>query len=167
MWHALYSQYAREVPVSEQLIKRGLSCFCPTEVEERRVRRGHRFVLVEVTTALFPRYSFVKASPSLFDAVRSLPPNLGKVSFVSAHGEPLPIPDEVIEGLREVKTHPPVELNVGDRVRMDSLGGLVAVISSVKDMVKTQAVSIWVEMFGSKRELSISLGSISEVLETG
>jgi transcription antitermination factor NusG len=113
-WYAAYTSANHEKRVRQQCEERCVTCFLPVYETVRRWkdRRMH------LQLPLFPGYVFVRMA--LTDRVRvlQLP---GVVRLVGFGGNPFPLPDEEIEGLRKalaagIVAEPHPFLTVGRRV---------------------------------------------------
>ena len=94
-WFAIWTRSRHEQRVRDQLDHRHVEAFLPTITKwshwkDRRKR---------IEWPLFPGYCFGRFDPRERLPVLKLP---GVVSIVSMNGEPAPIPDREIEGLRRL-----------------------------------------------------------------
>ncbi|MFQ5741596.1 MAG: UpxY family transcription antiterminator [Acidobacteriota bacterium] len=94
-WYALYTRPRHEKAVAEQLARRQVEAFLP--LREVLSRWKDRRKLVHLP--LFPGYVFVRTALARKREVVSAD---GVVCMVSFHGTPAPIPDEQVEGVREI-----------------------------------------------------------------
>ncbi len=94
-WYALYTRPRHEKAVAEQLVRRQVETFLP--VREVLSRWKDRRKLVQLP--LFPGYVFVRTA---LERKREVVSADGVVCMVGFHGTPAPIPDEQIEGVREI-----------------------------------------------------------------
>lgn len=131
-WYAVQTRSRHEQVVAAQFRVQGISTFLPMMTYARRWTDRHK--LVEFP--LFSGYMFVNtvASPQIRRTVLSA---RGVVGFVAMGGEPLPIPDEQIDSVKELiaKNIPCTAypfLKVGQRVRIrgGSLEGLEGILVS-------------------------------------
>lgn len=93
-WFALWTRSRHEQVVREQLLQKQIEAFLPTVTKWSRWKDRKK----KIDWPLFPGYCFAR-----FDARRSRLPVLkctGVVSIISFEGEPAPIPDHEIEGIR-------------------------------------------------------------------
>lgn len=132
-WYALYTCPRHEKRVAAQITQRRIPCFLPLYRSVRRWKDRRK----ELELALFPGYVFVRIA--LRDRLRvlQLPSSVRLVSF---NGQPAPLAETEIEGLRQrlhsggrVQPHP--YLRVGRRVRVHSgpMQGLEGIIVRKKD----------------------------------
>ena len=129
-WYAVQTHSRHERLVSAQLREQGLTTFLP--LITRVQRWSDRRKLVEFP--LFSGYIFVYAlrSPQMRRTVLF---TRGVAGFVAMQGEPLPIPDEQIDSIREILdnnvhcvAHPFLKVGQRVRIRGGSLEGLVGIL---------------------------------------
>jgi len=132
-WYALYTAPRHEKKVAGQIEGRGLACFLPLYRSARRWKDRRK----ELKLVLFPGYVFVRMAPQNRLQVLRLP---GAVRLVSRNGQPVALPEDEIEILRNrlassgtIEPHP--YLRVGRRVRVRSgpMQGLEGIIVRRKD----------------------------------
>ena len=132
-WYALYTCPRHEKRVAAQIEQRNIPCFLPLYRSVRRWKDRRK----ELALALFPGYVFVRIALKDRLRVLQLPSSVHLVSF---NGQPTPLPETEIQGLRErlqcggrIQPHP--YLRVGRRVRVHSgpLQGLEGIIVRKKD----------------------------------
>ena len=94
-WFALWTRSRHEQVVLEQLRQKGVDVFLPTVTKWSRWKDRKK----KIDWPLFPGYCFAR-----FDPRNRLPilKCTGVVSIVSVEGEPAPIPEHQIEGIRRV-----------------------------------------------------------------
>lgn len=95
-WYLVQSRPMQAERAAENLQRQGYEVFYPL-IQEQRVRRGRR---VSVETALFPNYLFIRLRRWV-DNWYPLRSTRGVLRLVSFGGEPLPVPEEVVEGIRQ------------------------------------------------------------------
>jgi len=115
-WYAAYTRANHERRVVQQLSDRRIDYFLPTYRSVRRWKDRRK----ELQLALFPSYVFVRMP--LQDRVKVLQVP-GIVDLVSFGGRPAPVPENEIDGLRNVlaagkRLEPHPYLKVGRRVRI-------------------------------------------------
>lgn len=131
-WYALYTAPRHEKKVVEQLSQQGVICFLPLYRSLRQWKDRRK----ELTLVLFPGYVFVRGVLQDRLKVLRLP---GAVRFVSFNGQPAPLSDLEIEGLRSrigdrgVEPHPYLQVGRRVRVRRGPLEGLEGIIQRTKD----------------------------------
>ena len=115
-WLALYTKPHKEYLVRDQLSRQGVDIYLP-EVRVAVRRRGRR-----ETKPFFQHYLFARLDPNdaLVVKLRWTP---GLRRIVSAGGEPVPVPDEVVAALRQRLTdmgeiEPEQPFKPGDVVRI-------------------------------------------------
>jgi transcription antitermination factor NusG len=135
-WYAAYTRPRHEKCVAEQLASRTVEAFLPQyeslrRWKDRRIRLG---------LPLFPGYVFVRIR--LCDRLRVLEVP-GVVRLVQFNGEPAPLPDDIVETLRNslngpFKAEPHPFLRVGRRVRVASgpLSGVEGILLRRKNVTR-------------------------------
>lgn len=167
-WYAVYTQPRHEKSLARYMDMRQIECYLPLYRSRRRWKDGSR---VTVDLPLFPSYIFARIHRQEKVRVLELP---GAVSVITGTGgDPQPMPDTVIEGLRKglseggVQPHP--LLMVGERVRIcrGALSGMEGIISRQKGDMRVVITlelimrSLSVEVNGEDLEL---LGSADQRL---
>ncbi len=94
-WYAIWTRSRHEQVVREQLERKGVETFLPTIMRWSRWKDRKK----QIAWPLFPGYCFAR-----FDAHARLPilKCPGVVTVVSFDGDPAPIPDHEIEGIRRL-----------------------------------------------------------------
>lgn len=94
-WFAVWTRSRHEQVVREQLERKGVETFLPTITRWSRWKDRKK----QVDWPLFPGYCFAR-----FDALDRLPilKCTGVVNIVSFDGEPAPIPESEIVGIRQL-----------------------------------------------------------------
>jgi transcription elongation factor/antiterminator RfaH len=131
-WYAVQTRSRHERVVAAQLKDQGVSTFLPMITQIRRW--SDRRKLVEFP--LFSGYIFVHAEISR--QVRTIVLfSRGVAGFVAMQGEPLPIPDEQIDSVRQLlaknihcAAHPFLKVGQRVRIRGGSLEGLEGILVS-------------------------------------
>ena len=131
-WYAVYTYPRHEKTVADQLEAKGVETFLPTAVMERQ-RKDRR---VKLQTPIFPGYVFTRIDMGERNKVLGA---FGVVRILSSNGQPMPIDNAEIEGVRicaervrEFEMQPLLES--GDRVRVRSgmLEGLEGFITNCR-----------------------------------
>ena len=129
-WYAVQTRSRHERVVAAQLREQGVSTFLPMITQIRRW--SDRRQLVEFP--LFSGYVFVHAtvSPQIRRIVLF---SRGVAGFVAMRGEPLPIPDDQIDNVKELLAknircgaHPFLKIGQRVRIRGGSLEGLEGIL---------------------------------------
>lgn len=94
-WYALWTRSRHEATVREQLTRKRIEAFLPTVGRWSRWKDRR----VKIQWPLFPGYCFARF-PS--DKVLAVLTCSGVVKIISFNGEPAPISNEEVEGLRRV-----------------------------------------------------------------
>jgi transcription termination/antitermination protein NusG len=94
-WYAVWTRSRHEHVVREQIERKGVEVFLPTITKWSRWKDRKK----KIDWPLFPGYCFARFEAD--DRLTILKCN-GVVSIVSFNGEPAPVPDQEIEGIRLV-----------------------------------------------------------------
>ena len=96
-WYAIWTRSRHEQVVREQIERKGFEVFLPTITRWSRWKDRKK----KIDWPLFPGYCFAR-----FEARERLPilTCTGVVSIVSFDGEPAPVPDHEIDGIRRLVT---------------------------------------------------------------
>jgi transcriptional antiterminator NusG len=96
-WYAVWTRSRHEQVVREQIERKGYEVFLPTITRWSRWKDRKK----KIDWPLFPGYCFAR-----FEARERLPilTCTGVVSIVSFDGEPAPVPDHEIDGIRRLVT---------------------------------------------------------------
>ena len=131
-WYAVQTRSRHERVVATQLREQGVSTFLPTITQIRRW--SDRRKLVELP--LFLGYVFVHTLVSA-QIRRTVLFARGVAGFVAMRGEPLPIPDEQIDSVKELiaknihcTAYPFLKIGRRVRIRGGSLEGLEGILVS-------------------------------------
>lgn len=92
-WYAIWTRSRHEQVVRTQLDEKQVAAFLPTMTRWSRWKDRKK----KIDVPLFPGYVFARFDPAERLAVLKLS---GVVSIVSFNGEPAPVPDHEIEGIR-------------------------------------------------------------------
>ncbi len=132
-WFALYTCSCQEKRVGEHLSVRNIEFFLPLYRKVSLWRNGLR---VQTERPLFPGYVFVKIERREKVRVLELP---GAHSIVSTGHEPIPLPTEEIEALRQgahflnAEPHPYLDVGNRARVRRGPLEGMTGFVVRKKN----------------------------------
>lgn len=94
-WYAIWTRSRHEQVVREQLEKKGYEAFLPTITRWSRWKDRKK----KIDWPLFPGYCFARFNPR--DRLPILKCS-GVVSIISFEGEPAPIPEREIDGIRQL-----------------------------------------------------------------
>jgi transcription antitermination factor NusG len=94
-WYALWTRSRHEQVVRQQLEQKSIEVFLPTVTKWSRWKDRKK----QIDWPLFPGYCFAR-----FNATERLPilKCTGVVSIISFEGEPAPIPEREIDGIRQL-----------------------------------------------------------------
>ena len=92
-WYAVWTRGRHERTVHDHLRDREIEVFLPTVARWSRWKDRKK----QIEWPLFPGYCFARFNPSARLRVLNCP---GVVSVVSFNGEPAPVPDHEIDGIR-------------------------------------------------------------------
>lgn len=133
-WFALYTTARHEKRVAQHLSQREVECYLPLYQSDRKWSDGSR---VTLDLPLFPGYLFIHIRRNERSHVLSVPGALTVVGGTG--GEPAPLPDATIEGLRKglqlVRARPHALLTAGQRVRIrtGALAGFEGIVVRSKN----------------------------------
>jgi transcription antitermination factor NusG len=96
-WFAVWTRSRHEKAVEEHLARKDVEVFLPTIPRWSRWKDRTK----RIDWPLFPGYCFARFAPSSLLAILSAP---GVASVVAFDGQPAPIPDIEIEGIRRLVT---------------------------------------------------------------
>lgn len=158
-WYALFTKPRRETQVGEILSEKDIETYVPTIRERRRGRTVER--------PFFPRYMFVRVD---FDKVglSEVKWTPGLTRIVNLGGEPTPVPEAIIERLKErlqeinsSGTYSPFKK--GDKVRIKSgpLRDLEAVFDA--HLSSADRVRILVGVLGDLTRTEIDVDDIERL----
>ncbi len=94
-WFALWTRSRHEQVVREQLERKQIESFLPTVTRWSRWKDRKK----KVDWPLFPGYCFARFDPGERLPILKVP---GVVSIISFEGEPAPIPEHEIDGIRQL-----------------------------------------------------------------
>ena len=94
-WYAVWTRSRHEQVVREQLQQKRIDVFLPTVAKWSRWKDRKK----KIDWPLFPGYCFARFDPSNRLAILKC---TGVVSIVSVEGEPAPIPEHQIDGIRRL-----------------------------------------------------------------
>ena len=159
-WHALYTRHQHEKPIAGMLSSKGHEVFLPLYAVARRWQDRTK----HLSLPLIPCYVFIRGGLDRQLQIMSTP---GVFNVVGWAGHPAAIPEDQIEGLRQmaesstlVEPHP--YLICGDRVRIKSgtLQGLEGILVRKKN-VSRLVVSL--EMLGRSAAVEVDASCLETV----
>ena len=155
-WYLLQSRPNQVERAEENLVRQGYTTFLP-RYSVHRVRRGRR---TQVETALFPNYLFIRLS-RWSDNWYPLRSTRGVSRLVTFGADPLPVPDSLIEAIRERIEQGQVEpaFKPGERVELidGPFCGLEAIFAAQHD---EERVVLLIEMLHRQLRVTTPIGSI-------
>lgn len=99
-WWTLRVFCGHEIHVESEMVRAGLSVFCPTFTQARRNRYGRKGDVLQVTRPLFPNYLFMRPAPwfrpSSFETSRT------KITVLRGSSGRLLVSDIQMESVRTV-----------------------------------------------------------------
>ena len=172
-WLAIYSRPNCEKIVAENLRELGKVLYLFVK-ETRRVKRMHKYRIETVERSFFSRYLFSQAGPYQSPAIKRIE---GVCAIVSRRGEPLLVPNRVIdflEGMADREgcvdstdfTRPSALFRgkVGDAVRIawpnHILDGFISRLHSIADLDTKGEVRMFIRFLGSEREVDVPVGFV-------
>ena len=133
-WFAVYTISRHEKRVAHHLTQREIEFYLPLYKSERKWSDGSR---VTLDLPLFPGYLFVRIKRTERVRVLDVP---GALAVVGGTGrEPVALPDEAIEALRDglhlrrVEPHPLLTMGQRARIRSGALAGMEGVVVRMKN----------------------------------
>jgi transcription antitermination factor NusG len=178
-WYAVHTRPGWEPAVDRGLKRAGFGTFYPYQLVTRwrKASAGKAQRREEAERPYMPRYLFVACER---DDVGTVNRVLGVSTVVHVNGEPLRIPDAVMvpliasaanDGLMglddRTRKARAFKGKVGDLVTLGDgspLGGLVAAIASVRNLDTKGEISLWLELFGSRRAIPVSVEYVRETI---
>ena len=114
-WYVVHCKPREERRALENLERQGFSCYLPTLTVEKLSHGCKRDVL----EPLFPSYLFINLD-ELSDNWRPIRSTRGVIRLVRFHEYPVPVPDEIIQNIRQhlASSKPRPYLQRGERVRI-------------------------------------------------
>jgi len=156
-WFAIWTRSRHEQVVREQLERKGLETFLPTITKWSRWKDRKK----QIDWPLFPGYCFAK-----FHAVDRLPilKCSGVVNIVSFDGEPAPIPDVEIAGIRllvesDLAYDPCPLINEGDMVEVTH-GPLKGVVGRLVRKGSHARLVLSVELIGQGVSVEVDAADV-------
>jgi transcriptional antiterminator RfaH len=156
-WAAVQLQPRRAHLALHFLEQAGFQTYSP-RVREQRVRRGRK---VEVLTALFPGYTFLKIVLQ-WHAARWAP---GVVRLVMEGERPAHVPDRIIAELRQrerngiIELQSPPRFKIGDQVRVTS-GVFTGQFAIYAGMAPHARVTVLLKLLGAPRCLTLKRDAV-------
>lgn len=160
-WYAVYTRPRCEKKVAEQLSRKKIECYCPTNKVVRKWSDRKKVVF----EPLFTTYVFVKAAES---ELVQLKQTEGVVNLVYWLQKPAVIPDREIEAIRHFLNDninvslQKTNINISDRVRIIS-GPLMAHEGNVLS-VKTRTVKLSLPSLGYLMVAEVESASVEVLL---
>ncbi len=161
VWYAVQTKYRFERKVAAQLRSKGIEAFVPLREEVHRWSDRQKLV----PAPLFSGYVFVRLHPSPALRLSALHTE-GVISFVSFHGQAMPIPGRQIEDLQRLLSQKaPCSLHaflkIGRRVRirggcLDGLEGILEESGQKNLVISIECIqrSVAVKIEGYELELA-------------
>ncbi|MEX2272269.1 MAG: UpxY family transcription antiterminator [Vicinamibacterales bacterium] len=156
-WYAIWTRSRHEQVVREQLERKGVETFLPTILKWSRWKDRKK----QIEWPLFPGYCFAK-----FNATDRLPilKCTGVVNIVSFDGEPAPIPEAELAGIRQLVesdlAYDPCPLiNEGDRVEVTH-GPLKGVVGRLVRKGSHARLVLAVELIGQGVSVEVDAADV-------
>lgn len=156
-WYLLQSKPNQAARALEHLQRQAYPCFLPLRQVERVVR-GRR---QQTEEPLFPNYLFIQLD-DVHDNWMPIRSTRGVSRLVGFGGQPLPVPDAVIEQLRQRMMPPDNLLQPGDRVRINN-GSFAEIEAIFLAHDKDERVLLLINLLQRENTLSFHLKDISKV----
>ena len=159
-WHALYTRHQHEKPIARILSNKGHEVFLPLYIATHRWQDRAK----QLSLPLFPCYVFIRGGLERQLQILSTP---GVFTIVGWAGHPAIIPDEQIDGVRQIvesviRVEPHSYLNCGDRVRVKSgaLLGLQGILARKKNLFR---LVVSFEMLGRSAAVEIDISCLERL----
>ena len=156
-WFALWTRSRHEQVVREQLQQKAIEAFLPTVTRWSRWKDRKK----KVDWPLFPGYCFAR-----FNARERLPvlKCTGVVSIISFEGEPAPIPDFEIDGIRQLVESdlaydPCPMIREGDMVEVKS-GPLTGVVGRLVRKNEKARLVLSVDLIGQAVSVEVDAADV-------
>ncbi len=156
-WFAIWTRSRHEQVVKDQLERKGVGTFLPTITKWSRWKDRRK----QIVWPLFPGYCFAR-----FDAADRLPilKCSGVVSIVSFDGEPAPIPEPEIAGIRtlvesDLAYDPCPLINEGDMVEV-AHGPLKGVVGRLVRKGSHARLVLAVELIGQGVSVEVDAADV-------
>ena len=156
-WFAVWTRSRHEHVVRDQLARKGIETFLPTITKWSRWKDRKK----QVVWPLFPGYCFAR-----FDAMDRLPilKCAGVVSIVSFDGEPAPIPESELAGIRmlvesELAYDPCPLIHEGDMVEVTH-GPLKGVVGRLMRKGSHARLVLAVELIGQGVSVEVDAADV-------
>jgi transcription antitermination factor NusG len=159
-WYAVWTRSRAERTVFDQLAERGVEAFLPTVLRWSRWKDRRK----RVAWPLFPGYCFARFDPA--ERLRVLTCS-GVVSIVGFDGEPAPVPDEQIDGVRRLvestlSCDPCALLKTGTRVEV-AHGPLKGVVGRLQRKGGHARLVLAVDLIGRAVSVQVDAADVKEL----
>jgi len=159
-WYAVWTRSRHERAVHEQLVERGIEAFLPTITRWSRWKDRKK----QVAWPLFPGYCFARFDPQARLGILKC---TGVVSIVGFNGEPTPVPDEEIAGVRTlVETTLPYDpcplIKTGMRVEVVH-GPLKGVVGRLQRKGGHARLVLAVDLIGRAVSVQVDAADVREI----
>lgn len=159
-WFAVWTRSRHERTVFDQLVERQIEAFFPTVTRWRRWKDRKK----QVEWPLFPGYCFARFDPLARLAVLKC---TGVVSIVGFNGEPAPVPDADIEGVRMLvgsllPCDPCPMLKTGARVEVTH-GPLKGVVGRLQRKGAHARLVLSVDLIGRGVSVQVDAADVREI----
>jgi transcriptional antiterminator RfaH len=161
-WYVVRTQPHSENKASAHLGRQGFENYLPRYLKKRR----HARRVETIRAALFPCYLFV-AIDKQRQRWRCIRSTIGVSHLVCNGEEPTPVPDNVIDALREredengiVRLPVRTRFATGDKVRLLD-GAFVDCIGLFEDMKDIERVSVLLDLLGRKVRVLLDADSVA------
>jgi transcription antitermination factor NusG len=159
-WYAVWTRSRHERAVHEQLVERGVEEFLPTITRWSRWKDRKK----QIAWPLFPGYCFARFDPQARLGILKCS---GVVSIVGFNGEPTPVPDEEIAGVRTlVETALPYDpcplIKTGARVEVVH-GPLTGVIGRLQRKGGHARLVLAVDLIGRAVSVQVDAADVREL----
>jgi transcription antitermination factor NusG len=159
-WFAVWTRSRHERAVHDQLVERHVEAFLPTITRWSRWKDRRK----KIDWPLFPGYCFARFEPESRLTVLKCS---GVVSIVSFNGEPAPVPDWEIDGIRTLVTSalpfdPCPMLKTGARVEVIH-GPLAGVVGRLERKGPQARLVLSVDLIGRGVSVQVDAADVREL----
>jgi transcriptional antiterminator RfaH len=157
-WYLLQCKPRQNFRAEKHLLNQGFTCYQPV-VQTERIQQGKRR---DVSEPLFPGYLFIRLC-SVNDNWGPIRSTRGVTRMVGFNGHPYPVPDTVIDALRQRIAHQPriVALQPSDRVTITH-GAFANVEAIFKTYDGDERVVILLNLMHREQPLVLPVSSIEK-----
>ena len=161
-WYAVQSRPRYEETAKNNLVRQGYDVFLPKYLKRRRHARRTDWI----ASPIFPRYLFVGLNLET-EPWRAIQSTIGAVSLVCFSDKPTPVPDNVIDSLKNredesglISLRNIARVQIGDQVQVvrGALEDNIGVLESLDDL---ERVTLLLDLMGRQVRVKTRLDNIA------